>query len=112
MPHAFRSGGAIAVKSAEERSDMSCFADEVVIDFPSAARAIDRIRHAFVADERQQSMPAAVQLSPPEAQSGVTLPVDVPVRVTCRRCGGRGETWSECCLDCSGTGTELLTHQV
>lgn len=91
---------------------MSCFADEVVIDFPSAARAIDRIRHAFVAEERQRSMPAELQLSRREAQTGVTLPVDVPVRATCRRCGGRGETWTERCGVCSGTGTELLTHQV
>ena len=91
---------------------MSCFADEVVIDFPSAARAIDRIRRAFLADERQKSLPAAVQLSRLEAQSGITLPIDVPVRATCRRCGGRGETWTERCLGCSGTGTEMLTHQV
>src|SRR5688572_13507607 len=109
--HAFRgSGGAIAIKSdTDERHDMSCFADEVVIDFPSAARAIDRIRHAFVSEERQQSMSADIQLSRLEAQTGVTLPVDVPVRATCRRCGGRGETWTEPCAGCGGSGTELLT---
>ena len=113
MSHAFRSGGAIAVKSgADERHEMSCFADEVVIDFPSAARAIERIRYAFVADERQRSMPAELQLSRLEAQTGVTVPVDVPVRATCRRCGGRGETWTERCAACGGTGTELLTQQV
>ena len=113
MSHAFRSGGAIAVKSgAEERPDMSCFADEVVIDFPSASRAIDRIRYTFVAEERQRSMPAELHLSRIEAQTGVTMAVDVPVRVTCRRCGGRGETWTERCAGCDGTGTELITHQV
>jgi len=44
--HAFRSiGGEVAVKAGDEpRPDTSCFADEVVVDFPSVAPAVDRIR--------------------------------------------------------------------
>ena len=34
--------------------DSSCFADEVAIDFPSVAPAVDRMRRAFIADERRR----------------------------------------------------------
>ncbi len=106
-------GGRVAVKSDDElRHDTSCFADEVVIDFPSPARAIDRIRHAFVADERIAPVPAILSLSPREARQGATVPLDVSVRCTCRVCGGRGETWAEPCGRCAGGGVELLRHQV
>jgi len=36
----------------------------------------------------------------------------VPVRVTCPHCGGRGETWTEWCHLCRGTGESLLHHPV
>jgi DnaJ-class molecular chaperone len=36
----------------------------------------------------------------------------VPVRCTCRQCGGRGETWTERCGNCGGSGVEVLRHQV
>ncbi len=113
--HTFRPiGGRVAVKSDEDglRHDTSCFADEVVIDFPSPARAIDRIRHAFVADERVAPVPASLSLSRREARQGAILPLDVVVRCTCRECGGRGETWAEPCGRCAGGGVELLQHQV
>ncbi len=112
--HTFRSiGGRVAVKSDDEiRHDTSCFADEVMIDFPSPARAIDRIRHAFVADERLAPVPASLSLSRSEARHGAVVPLDVPVRCTCRACGGRGETWAEPCGRCAGGGVELLRHQV
>jgi len=52
--HMFRSiGSGVAVRAGDDhRADASCFADDVVIDFPSTAPAIDRMRKAFVADER------------------------------------------------------------
>jgi DnaJ-class molecular chaperone len=34
----------------------------------------------------------------------------VPLRITCPHCGGRGETWTEHCALCRGTG-ESLFHQ-
>ena len=40
------------LRGEDGRHDVSCFADEVVIDFPSVAVAIERMRRAFVADER------------------------------------------------------------
>ncbi len=110
----FRAFGsaASAVASVAIRDDGSCFADEVVIDFPSVAPAIDRIRSAFLADERGTALSAAIQLSLREAMTGATVPLDVPVRCTCRSCGGRGETWTEPCTRCDGTGHEILRHSL
>jgi hypothetical protein len=113
--NAFRpSGGhAIAVRGTDEnRHDRQVFADEVVIDFPSVAPAVDRMRSAFVAEEHAKTLTAALQISRREAVEGSTVPLDVPLRCTCRKCGGRGETWTQSCPCCAGTGIELLHHQV
>jgi hypothetical protein len=96
----------------ENRHDRQVFADEVVIDFPSVAPAVDRMRSAFVAEEHAKTLTAALQISPREAVEGSTVPLDVPLRCTCRKCGGRGETWTQSCPCCAGTGIELLHHQV
>jgi hypothetical protein len=47
-------GDQAAVVGVEDsrHDDSSCFADEVAIDFPSVAPAVDRMRRAFVAEER------------------------------------------------------------
>lgn len=113
--HTFRpfGSGAIAVAGGESRHDVSCFADEVVIDFPSVAPAVDRICSGFLADERAVALSTtAIQLSPREAREGATVPLEVRVRCTCHGCGGRGESWSEPCARCEGSGTELLRHQL
>ena len=55
-----------------------------------------------------RSLSTAIQLTSRDAVDGVTLPLTVAVRSTCRRCGGRGESWTECCLTCNGSGAELL----
>jgi molecular chaperone DnaJ len=47
-----------------------------------------------------------------EARDGAVLPLELPVRCTCRHCGGRGETWAEPCGRCDGSGTELRHHQL
>ena len=69
---------ASAVAAVAVRGDASCFADEVVIDFPSVASAVDRIRHAFLADERGTAVMAAIQLSLREAMAGATVALEVP----------------------------------
>lgn len=116
MPgHTFRpfGGDSIAVMTGDEsRRDANCFADEVIVDFPSVAPAVDRIRTAFLAEERAATFRTAIQLTPREARDGVTMPLDVPVRCTCRACGGRGETWPERCERCAGSGAELFRHQL
>ncbi len=103
-------GDAVAVMAGEDRHDASCFADEVAIDFPSVDMALARIRRAFLADERPSQLRTTVRLSDAEARTGATVPLDVPVHCTCRGCGGRGESWTETCTLCEGTGAELL-HQ-
>ena len=109
-------GGSIAVLSADRaQSQMhgDCFADEVVIDFPSVNEAIERMRRAFVDDlPAGAPLKAEISLSPRQAFEGATVPLDVPVRCTCSHCGGRGETWLDPCVQCAGTGTELRQHQV
>jgi hypothetical protein len=103
--------GGLALRGSRQQ-DWGCFADEVVIDFPSVAPAVDRMRNAFVADERASALTAAVKVSPREASLGAVLPLQVPVRCTCHTCGGRGETWAEPCPRCKGSGHELQQHQL
>ena len=113
--HTFRSFGGpqVAVIGDEESHDtVSYFADEVAIDFPSVAPAVDRIRSSFLAEERSATVATAIDVSPREAIEGATVSLDVPVRCTCHDCGGRGGTWAESCGRCHGSGTELLEHRL
>ena len=106
-------GGHLAVLASDDtRHEASCFADEVIVDFPSVASAIDRIRRGFMIDERVAPLITDIQLSRREARHGVTMPLDVPVRCTCRQCGGRGESWANACERCQGSGLELLRHRL
>jgi hypothetical protein len=106
-------GDSIAVMSGEnDRHDAIFFADDVIVDFPCVAPAVDRIRSAFLADERPAPLSTAIRLSRRDARAGVTVPLDVPVRCTCRGCGGRGESWTEPCRRCAGDGVELYRHQL
>jgi hypothetical protein len=93
-------------------SFVDCFADEVGIDFPSMAPAVDRIRQSFLAGERTAPLSATIQVSPREARNGATVPLVVPVPGTCAACGGRGESWTEPCGRCQGSGAELQRHQL
>jgi molecular chaperone DnaJ len=89
------------------------FADEVAIDFPSVAAVIDRFRRTFFdMDEVRRPLCAEILLSRREAREGVEVPIDVPVRMTCARCGGRGETWNALCQACAGSGEARLQHRV
>jgi hypothetical protein len=97
---------------AECGVEADCFSDEVVIDFPSMAPAVDRIRRSFLAEERAAALSATIQLSPREARQGATVPLVVPLPCTCHACGGRGESWTEPCSRCQGSGAELRRHQL
>lgn len=103
---------AVGANDAAHTAHGDCFADEVVIDFPSVAPAVEKMRSAFVDRDHGLPLAAQISLSIRQAIDGVTIPLDVPVRTTCRTCGGRGETWSEPCATCAGTGTEVLRHKV
>ena len=90
-----------------------CFADEIAIDFPSVGQAVERIREAFL-DERPTAevLATELRLSTFEARHGLVVPLDVPMRGTCQLCGGRGETWTEVCDPCCGTGESMFHHPV
>lgn len=92
-----------------------CFADEIAIDFPSVERCVERMRARFLgedADAPRDVLSAEVSLSRFEAFKGLVVPLDVPVRTTCAHCGGRGETWTEPCASCDGTGQSHQNHPV
>ena len=55
-------GDSIAVMSGEnDRHDAIFFADDVIVDFPCVAPAVDRIRLAFLADERSAPLSTAIK---------------------------------------------------
>jgi len=88
-----------------------CFADEIAIDFPSVGNVVDRMRDAFFGEHGDADvLRADVSLSQREALAGRVVSLKVPVRITCPNCGGRGETWTEPCALCLGTG-ESVFHQ-
>jgi hypothetical protein len=96
-----------------------CFADEIAIDFPSVGLVVDRMRAAFLGERAGDNVvnvddvvKQELLLSTREAYGGLVVPVDVPIRGTCARCGGRGETWNEPCASCSGSGLALFHHRV
>jgi hypothetical protein len=90
-----------------------CFADEIAIDFPSVGCVVDRMRDAFLGERADADVVhREVSLSQREAFDGLVFRLDVPVRVTCPHCGGRGETWTEPCCLCRGTGRSALCHPV
>ena len=86
------------------------FADEVAIDFPSVSSVLDRMRDAFFRAEPAVTTSAQMVLTAREAFDGVTVPLDVPLRRTCPRCGGRGEVWTEWCVTCRGLGEVSAAH--
>ncbi len=86
--------------------------DEVAIDFPSVASVLDRMQHAFFGTLPAAALSAEILLTPEEAFWGTTVPLRVPMRRTCPRCGGRGETWEEWCATCRGAGEIAAAHDV
>ncbi len=88
------------------------FADEVAIDFPAVSDVLDRMRHAFFGANALEELSAEIVLTPHEAFKGTTIPMGIPVRQTCLRCGGRGETWQEWCELCGGCGDVRALHDV
>ena len=90
-----------------------CFADEVAIDFPSVDHVVERIRDEFLGERvGRDVLSTELRLSIREARQGLVVPLEVPMRRTCASCGGRGETWTEPCDSCCGTGESLFHHPV
>ena len=81
-----------------------CFADEIAIDFPSVDLVVDRMRDAFLGERADADVVLRPRCRCRAKTRGAasSMPVDVPIRGTCDRCGGRGETWTEPCEHCAG----------
>jgi molecular chaperone DnaJ len=88
------------------------FSDEIAIDFPSVSSVLDRMRDAFFSAELPVSLSAQLVLTAREAWAGTSIPLDVPLRHTCPRCGGRGESWTDWCAACGGLGEVTAAHSV
>jgi hypothetical protein len=97
------------------KPDANCFADEIAIDFPSVGHLVARVREAFLAESPSEgagTLKTEVCLSSDEAYRGAVVPIEVLLRATCARCGGRGETWAEICPGCEGSGDALVPHRL
>jgi molecular chaperone DnaJ len=88
------------------------FSDEIAIDFPSVSSVLDRMRDAFFSAELPVTLSAQLVLTAREAWEGTSIPLDVPLRHTCPRCGGRGEIWTEWCVACGGLGEVTAAHSL
>ena len=109
-PDRRRSYDACLLSAAHGRAEW--LADEVAIDFPSVASVLDRMRHSFFGQNVAVSLSAEVVVTAQEAFWGTIVPLDVPLRRTCPRCGGRGETWEEWCTVCEGEGEVASHHEM
>ena len=104
-------GRSAAAPGRAEASD-EAFRDEVDVDFPSMAKLVGRMRRSFFGEAASRLLSADVRLTPSQADRGVSVPFDVPLRHTCPVCGGRGEVWPDPCGACRGSGVGLLPHQL
>ncbi|MEP6914611.1 MAG: DnaJ domain-containing protein, partial [Acidobacteriota bacterium] len=95
---------------AVSRSDW--LADEVAIDFPSVSSVLDRMRDSFFGAAPEAALSADIVVTPHEAFWGVLVPLHIPLRRTCPRCGGRGEVWSDWCVTCVGVGEVAGKHEI
>jgi len=94
------------------KSRADWLADEVAIDFPSVSSVLDRMRDSFFGAGPEAALSAEIVVSPHEAFWGVLVPLHVPLRRTCPRCGGRGEVWDEWCVACCGAGEVPAAHEM
>jgi molecular chaperone DnaJ len=106
--------GETVVVAVDRRAPESEIWDDAAIDFPAVDTVLGRMREAFFGREARAEtrVSAAIELTPREAFFGADVPLEVPVRAICRRCGGRGEIWMEPCAGCGGSGEAAVRHAV
>ena len=99
-----------AVRDARRPTGGDWLDDEVAIDFPSVSSVLDRMRTSFFGGGAGTELSAEVELTPEEAFWGASVPLEIPMRATCRACGGRGEVWEQSCEACDGGGDVSARH--
>lgn len=97
------------LREAAQGTRVNWLQDEIAIDFPSVASVLDRMRHSFFGAVPVE-LQAEIELTPEEAFWGTDVPLDIPLRLTCGRCGGRGEVWEGWCEACAGGGEVATPH--
>ena len=109
-PERRRTYDAALREACQPRPTADWMADEVHIDFPSVSSVLDRMRTSFFGADVATELAAEVELTPEEAFWGVSVPLEIPLRQTCRACGGRGEVWEQWCAACNGGGDVAAPH--
>lgn len=99
-----------ALRESLNPARVNWMADEVDIDFPSVSSLLDGMRHSFFGAADGAELSAEVHITREEAFWGVAVPLDIPLRQTCRACGGRGEVWDQWCVSCAGGGDVTSYH--
>lgn len=83
---------------------------------PGLEEIFDHIRRNFFGPSRKvepvRDLHVEVILDPEEAALGGDLPLEVPVFVRCRRCGGSGGEFPFFCALCSGQGWQWATGSI
>jgi hypothetical protein len=106
--HVLQIGGPYPLETGD-----GCFADETAIDFPSTADLVERARDRFLGHwPGEETVTAELRLTRRDARRGAVVPIHVPVRRLCVRCGGRGEVWLDPCAACAGAGDRLLRYPI
>lgn len=109
------SGGVSSRRRPRGGRSTSVLADEVAIDFPSMTPIVARMRASFFAEAGERGVAtrrAEVELTARQADQGVRVPLELTVPHTCPACGGRGESWTDPCGLCDGSGAGLLPHRL
>lgn len=89
-----------------------CFADEIAVDFPSVGTVVDRMRDTFFGERDDHVLRADLVLSGRQASGGLVVPIELDVPGTCESCGGRGESWTDRCDGCHGTGKAMFQRRL
>lgn len=89
-----------------------CTTDEVGIDFPAVAVAVERACAGFFAAAGAEPRENELRLTRDEATRGGPVLLEMPLELTCDGCGGRGEVWDERCGRCGATGCRVESRLV
>ncbi|MEZ5287787.1 MAG: hypothetical protein R2712_23895 [Vicinamibacterales bacterium] len=102
----------IQALAPDDRSFRRSLTDEVAIDFPSAAAAVECLRRSAADVDSSSVVSAEIVLDRAQAAAGTRVPLALSLRHTCQTCGGRGEVWNEPCESCLGEGHALRPHWI
>lgn len=100
---------------SEDRINSHFFDDHIFVDFPFSHLFQQQAFHDFDSQfnrktESRYSMDLI--LTPKEAKFGGSVPIDLPIQVSCRECEGSGNSGFWACNACNGSGVQNLEYRV